>query len=82
MTSLWRFNDVRLLFFDVMMTFNDVRLRVHVFVRCERHKCMRLSVLQSDLRAYSCTNIMMEKWKDIKTATAFKIFCVFQTDKC
>ena len=58
-------------FFDVMMTFNDVRLRFDVFVRCEHHKCMRLSVLQSDLRAYSCTNIMMEKGK---TATAFKIF--------
>ena len=66
-----------------MMTFNDVRLSFVVFVRCERHKCMRLSVLQSGLRGYSCTNKMMEKWNDLKAADAFNIFfCVFQTDKC
>ena len=60
-----------------MMMFNDVRLRCSVFVRCERHKCMRLSALQSDLRGYSCTNTMMEKWKDLKAATAFPILCVY-----
>ena len=57
-----------------MMTFNDVRLRYVVFVRCERHKYMRLSVIQSDLHGYSCTNTMVEKWKDLKAATAFRIF--------
>ena len=56
-----------------MMTFNDVRLRFVVFERRERHKCMRLSVLQSDLRGYSCTNKMMEKGKDLKAATALKM---------
>ena len=76
MTSLMRFNDVRRIFY-VMMTFNDVRLRYVVFMRCERHKCMRLSVLQSNLRGYSCTNTMMEKWKDLKAATAFQILCVY-----
>ena len=38
---------------------------------------MQLSVLQSDLRGYSCTNTIMEKWKDLKAATAFKILCVY-----
>ena len=52
-----------------MMTFNDVRLRYVVFVR--------LSVLQSNLRGYSGTNILMEKWKDLKAATAFQILCVY-----
>ena len=70
-------NNVRWLVFDVMMTFNDVRLQCFVFVRCERHKWVRLSALQSDLRGYSCTNTMMEKWKDLKAATAFKILCVY-----
>ena len=66
-----------------MMTFNDVRLRHVVFVRCDRHECMRSSVLQSDLRGYSCTNIMMETWKDLKTATTFPDFVfVLQTDNC
>ena len=64
-------------YFYVMMTFYDVRLRYVVFVRCERHKCMRVTVLQSILRGYSCTNTMMEKWKDLKCATAFKIVCVY-----
>ena len=59
------------------MTFNDVRLRYVVFVRFERHKCMRLSVLQSNLRGHSCTNTMMERWKDLKAATAFQILCVY-----
>ena len=47
------------------------------FVRCERHKCMRLSVLQSNLRGYSCTYTMIEKLKDLKAATAFQILCVY-----
>ena len=64
-------------YFDVMMTLNDVRLRYVVFILCERHKCMRLSVIQSDLRGYSCTNIMVEKWKDLKAATAFQIIFVY-----
>ena len=38
---------------------------------------MRLSVLQSNLRGYSPTNTMIEKWKDLKAATAFQILCVY-----
>ena len=64
-------------FFDVMMTFNGVRLRYVVFVCCERHKCMRFSVLQSNFRGYSCTNIMTEKWKNLYAATAFQILYVY-----
>ena len=75
--SLWRFNDVRWLVFDVMVTFNDVRLRCFVYIRYERHKCMRFSALQLDLRGYSCTITMMEQWKDLKAATAFQILCVY-----
>ena len=60
-------------YFDVMMTLNDVRLWYVVFVRCERHKCMRLSVI----RGYSCTNTMVEKWKDLNAATAFQIIFVY-----
>ena len=60
-----------------MMTFYDVRLRYVVFVRCERHKCMRLSVLQSNFRGYSCTNTITEKWKNLKAETAFQILCVY-----
>ena len=64
-------------YFDVMMTLNDVTLWYVVFIRCECHKCMRLSVIQSDLRGYSCTNTMAEKWKDLKDATAFQIIFVY-----
>ena len=60
-----------------MVTFDDVRLRCDVFVRYNRHKCMRMSVLQSDLRGYSCTNTMMEKLKNIKASTTFQILCVY-----
>ena len=60
-----------------MMTFDDVRLRYVVFVHCKRHKCMRLSVLQSISRGYSCTNTIMEKWKNSKAETAFQILCEY-----
>ena len=33
-------------------------------------------VLKSDLRRYSCTNTLMEKWKDLKAVTAFQILSV------
>ena len=36
---------------------------------------MRFSVLQSNFRGYSFMNIMTEKWKNLKAATAFQI-CV------
>ena len=39
--------------------------------------CLSDPVLQSDLRGYSCTNTIMEKWKDLKAATAFQILCVY-----
>ena len=58
------------------MTLNDIRLQYVVFVRCERHKCMPLSVLQSNFRGYSGTSTMTEKWKNLKAATAFQILCV------
>ena len=29
------------------------------------------------LRGYYCTNTMMERWKDLKAATAFQILCVY-----
>ena len=58
-----------------MITFNDIRLWYVIFVCCEHHKCMRVSVLQSNFRGYSCINTMTEKWKNLKAATAFR-FCV------
>ena len=38
---------------------------------------VRLSVLQSNFRGYSCMNTMTEKWKNLKAATAFQIFVCF-----
>ena len=38
---------------------------------------MRLSVLQSNFRGYSCIYTMMGKWKNLNVAIAFQIFCVY-----
>ena len=64
-----------------MVTFNDVRLRYVVFVRCERHKCMRLSVIQSDLRGYSCTNTNGGKMEGFKGCNRFPDFFVYFKQK-
>ena len=58
MTSLWRFNDVTRLVFDVMMAFDDVRLRFFVFVRCECD-CLRYSQINAGILAL----IHVQLWK-------------------
>ena len=39
--------------------------------------CMRLAVLQSNFRGYSCINTMTEKWKNLKAATTVQILSVY-----
>ena len=54
-----------------MMTFNDVRLRYVVFVHCERHKCMRLSVTVILSRVFLHYN--EGKMEEFIGCTAFQI---------